>query len=114
MTIDGLQLQKLDLIKIDVEGAEADVVTGAASTIARLRPILYVENHFAKREALLALIRNLKYRLWWHLSAYYNELNFAGNPHNVWPGAYDPYVVCLPEESPVPPWPLIEVLDDQH
>lgn len=113
MTIDGLQLQKLDLIKVDVEGSEADVLTGAAATIARSRPILYVENNnAAKSKALVALIRSLKYRLWWHLSAYYNEMNFAGNPHNEWPGRYDPYVVCLPVESPVPPWPLAEVLDD--
>ena len=101
MTIDGLQLHKLDLIKIDVEGTEAEVLTGAASTIARSRPILYVENNNrAKQKALLALIRSLKYRLWWHFSAYYNELNFASNPHNVWPDAYDPYVVCLPENPP--------------
>lgn len=113
VTIDSLELPKLNLIKIDVEGAEADVIRGSVSTLRRLRPILYVENNNRqKRKALVELIRSMKYRLWWHLSAYYNESNFAGNRHNEWPWGFDPYVVCLPEEFSVPPWPLTEVRDE--
>ena len=34
---------RVDVIKIDVEGHEASVLTGAMETIARFKPILYVE-----------------------------------------------------------------------
>ena len=37
-------LARLDVLKIDVEGAEADVIRGAAQTIARHRPVIVFEN----------------------------------------------------------------------
>ncbi len=37
------------LIKIDVEGAELDVLKGGAALIARSRPLLYVENDRVER-----------------------------------------------------------------
>ena len=108
--IDDLELTKVDLIKVDVEGAEAEVIGGARNTLKRARPILYVENNQPDKAAgLVDLIRGMGYRLWWHFSAYYIEANFAGNPHNVWPGLFDPYVVCLPQEMPPPAWPLAEL-----
>lgn len=42
-TLDSFALPKVDLIKIDVEGREADVIRGALQTIAMHRPILLVE-----------------------------------------------------------------------
>ena len=43
MAIDSLDLPRLDLLKIDVEGHEVKVLAGAAATIARCRPVLIVE-----------------------------------------------------------------------
>lgn len=43
LTLDGFELARCDLIKIDVEGAEEAVLRGAAATIARCRPILSLE-----------------------------------------------------------------------
>ncbi len=47
MTIDALcrQWDRLDYIKIDVEGAEILVLTGAQATLIRLRPVVQVEVH---------------------------------------------------------------------
>jgi FkbM family methyltransferase len=112
VALDSLKLSRVNLIKIDVEGAEAEVLRGAASTIARQRPILYVENNkLEKSRELVELVRNMGYRLWWHLSARFNQHNFANNPHNAWPRNVDSNVVCLPQERAVPPWPLNEVRD---
>ena len=43
MTLDSLDLSRLDLIKIDVEGMELEVLQGAKATLERFRPIIIVE-----------------------------------------------------------------------
>lgn len=48
-TIDILNLDKLDFMKIDVEGYEQLVIQGAMNTIAKCKPVLVIEvwsNHF--------------------------------------------------------------------
>jgi hypothetical protein len=37
------KLGKIDVIKIDVEGAEASVIAGAKSTLCTMRPVLLLE-----------------------------------------------------------------------
>lgn len=43
ITIDSLNLDKLDFIKLDVEGYESKVINGALNTIKKFRPIITVE-----------------------------------------------------------------------
>ena len=43
LAIDDLALPRLDFVKIDVEGMEADVLTGAGKTIERFLPWCWVE-----------------------------------------------------------------------
>ena len=43
MRIDGLELSRVDFMKIDVEGMEREVLDGAVSTIQRCRPIMLIE-----------------------------------------------------------------------
>lgn len=62
-----------DLIKIDVEGHEAEVLRGAREIIARCDPILYVENdRREKSRELIDLITGMGYRCYWHLPALHN------------------------------------------
>lgn len=67
VTIDSLELEALRLLKADCEGWELAVIEGARDTIARCRPILYIEDDRADQsEALHALVRSLGYRLHRH------------------------------------------------
>jgi FkbM family methyltransferase len=43
ITIDSLQLEKLDFIKLDVEGYEINVIEGALDTIKKCNPIITME-----------------------------------------------------------------------
>lgn len=52
--IDGLGFQRVDLLKIDVEGMEVEVLQGARHTIQRYRPAIFVERGKAPDDALMA------------------------------------------------------------
>ncbi len=108
--IDDLGLAACRLIKADVEGVEADVLEGARETIARARPLLYVENDRLDRSPqLIALVRSLGYRAWWHLPPLYNPANHARNPANVFRGIASANMFCVPEESELQLAELAEV-----
>lgn len=61
--IDELGLERLDLLKIDVEGMEAEALQGAAETIQRCKPILFVETIKSDKDAICAALRNEGYRV---------------------------------------------------
>ena len=42
-TIDNLEVEKLDFIKLDVEGYESLVINGALNTIKKYKPIITLE-----------------------------------------------------------------------
>lgn len=44
-TLDSFEFSKVDICKLDVEGAEAHVLRGARETIARCKPMLIIEVH---------------------------------------------------------------------
>lgn len=105
-TLDALQtrlaLGRVDMIKIDVEGAEVKVLTGAKELLSTSRPILLVEaNEEAlrcqgtSRKALLDLLQGLDYRI--HI---FNEHGLVvpwieGKPLSA-------NIVALPTESRTP------------
>jgi FkbM family methyltransferase len=44
ITLDSLELPRIDLIKIDVEGMELEVLGGAATSVSKIHPALLVES----------------------------------------------------------------------
>jgi FkbM family methyltransferase len=100
ITIDALALASCALIKIDVEGMEVDVLAGARETIARLRPVVFVENNTIERSAaILTAVRELGYRAYWHIAPYYRSDNHFANPEDVF-AQYQPEanLVCVPRD----------------
>jgi FkbM family methyltransferase len=84
VTIDSLELPRCDLLKADVEGMELSVLRGAAGTIEKFHPILYVENDRVESSpALIEYLLALGYKLYWHLPPLYHPANYFGNPVNV-------------------------------
>jgi len=86
LTLDSLRLPACHLIKIDVEGMEREVLAGAADTLARHSPLLYVENDRQQlSKDLIGWLLSKHYRLYWHLPALFNANNFAGKAENIFP-----------------------------
>lgn len=85
--LDGFQLDRVDFIKLDVEGFESKVLAGAGETIARCRPIMYIENDRKEKSAeLIQQLFDLGYRLWWHTPPLFSPNNFKGKTENLFPG----------------------------
>jgi FkbM family methyltransferase len=115
VTLDQLEVSKVKLIKIDVEGMELDVLAGAKATLARCRPILYVENDRAeKAEPLVALLQEDGYRMWWHTPQLYNPANFLANPQNVFGNVASFNMLCLPREMATQVQGMREVTSPQE
>ena len=104
VTLDAaFQGDALRLIKIDVEGAEAQVLAGAAALIARFRPALYVENEFPERSPeLLAAVRALGYHAYWHHARLFRPDNFKGVAENIFGETVCVNLLCFPAELAVP------------
>lgn len=68
------KLDRLDYVKIDVEGAESDVLAGAAQTLSRFRPIIQMETDIKNSELPLTD---------------YTEWRFSSGPNKL----------CIPAES---------------
>jgi FkbM family methyltransferase len=95
-SLDSLGLPDCHFLKVDVE---AGVLHGAVATIARCRPILYVENdRAAQQAALIGLIDAMGYTQYWHLAALYNPKNFNEVADDRTGSVMSMNMLCVPAE----------------
>jgi FkbM family methyltransferase len=79
-TLDSLipdqQYNRVDIIKIDVEGAEQEVLEGAREMIAQFSPILFIDIHEnVERDTFFDLVDQLGYRLYTFTASAKEELS---------------------------------------
>lgn len=60
--LDGMDLARLDFIKLDVEGMEIEVLRGGRESLARHKPIMLVEIIKSDRTAIETFLADLGYR----------------------------------------------------
>jgi FkbM family methyltransferase len=66
LTLDSLNLPACRVIKIDTEGMEPQVLSGARTLIERHRPFLYLENNEpGASQRLSAVLDSYGYTAWW-------------------------------------------------
>jgi FkbM family methyltransferase len=63
LTLDSLNLPRVDLVKIDVEGMELEVLQGAAKTIQKNRPIVLAEAIKVDQLKLKAALEGMGYQV---------------------------------------------------
>ena len=101
-TIDSIGLGACHFIKIDVEGMENETIAGAADTIKKFDPILYVENDRRDRaQELIERLLGLGYRLYWHLPQLFNPDNYFANKENVFENLISRNMFCIPKNNPL-------------
>jgi FkbM family methyltransferase len=108
--------RKIKFIKIDVEGMEQGVIRGAEKLISAHAPFLYVENdRLEKSPALITQIRDLGYKLYWHLPPLYNPKNMAGDVENIYPNVVSVNMLCVPNAQQIAMNGFVEVAGaDDH
>jgi FkbM family methyltransferase len=96
------QLDRVKLLKIDVEGMESEVINGAINIIKKFQPILYVENdRQEKSKELIELIHSLGYTMHWHLPKLFNSDNFFKNKKNIFGNIQSVNMLCIPQNSSI-------------
>ncbi len=112
---DELGGERVGLLKIDVEGFELEVLRGAAGTLARCRPLLYLENDRAEQsQALIEWLWAVGYALWWHFPRLFNPDNFAGDGENLFGDIASYNMLALPREAATEVKGLAPVADSRQ
>ncbi len=105
-------INRLKLLKIDVEGMEIDVIKGAKELIKKFRPIIYIENDRQEHSKnLIELIWSLDYKIYWHLPRLYNENNFFNEKDNIFGNIVSVNMLCIHKDIDIKVSDMDEVLD---
>jgi FkbM family methyltransferase len=64
VTIDSMGFERVDFLKIDVEGMELEVLSGAKHTIETCKPIVFLEYVKSDSDELLRYFRSLSYSVY--------------------------------------------------
>jgi hypothetical protein len=98
-TIDGLQLERLQLLKIGADAPAMEVLGGATDAMWRLRPVLFIG---VKDEAVLkelsARVKDFGYRCWRQETAVFNRQNFNCREDDIFAGSKASALLAIPEE----------------
>lgn len=102
LTIDSLQLNRCDFIRIAQAGMEEDVLAGAQHTLLRFRPVLYIQCAFSSQheDAILSRVASAGYNAHWHEPELFNPENFAANHDNVFGRAAARNLFCVDNRIP--------------
>jgi len=99
VTVDSLEMARLNFVKLDVEGMEGEVLAGAASTLAGLRPVVFFEvNSISSANLAVNEVKKFQYKFFGDITKAYNENNFRENNINFFNSAAECGIFAIPEE----------------
>ena len=106
------KIDRLKLLKIDVEGMEIGVLKGAKELVKKFKPIIYVENDRQQHSKdLIELLWSMDYKMYWHMPKLYNKDNFFKDDENIFGNIVSVNMVCIPKDSLIKVLDLPEILD---
>ena len=78
--LDSFNFDRLDFIKIDVEGFEIEVLRGGLSTLSRHHPVIFVEVGSSRAAKLIELLKGLNYEIIDYYTTYRGQRNYLFVP----------------------------------
>jgi FkbM family methyltransferase len=101
-TLDALQLDSLQCLKVNSDADAMDILRGATETLWRLRPLLFIVAPDQKRLADLAnRVKEFSYRCWRLETRLFNPRNFNRRETDIFGGRAVPMLLAIPEEIEV-------------
>ena len=101
-TLDELQLERLDWLKVGASVAALDVLAGANETLWRLRPLLFLAAaDEARLHELVNRAREFGYRCWRMETALFDPKNFNRREADIFGGGNALALLAIPEEIDV-------------
>jgi tetratricopeptide (TPR) repeat protein len=101
-TLDELQLERLDWLKVNSSVSALDVLAGGSDTLWRLRPLLFLAAaDEAVLTALASRVKELGYRCWRMETALFNPENFNRRDTDIFSGRTALALLAIPEEIDV-------------
>lgn len=98
--LDALDVQSCNFVKIDVEGMESMVLSGATSTIQRFKPVIFCEANFIEPSIpVLNWASSNDYHVFGLLSDAFNANNFLTEPEDIFSGANEASLVLIHKSS---------------
>jgi len=98
-TLDELQLERLDWLKIDDGAAAPAAFEGASATLWRLRPGLFLACDSSTLPALASRAREFGYRCWRVETPLFNPANFNRRDDDIFNGRSALALLAVPEEA---------------
>jgi FkbM family methyltransferase len=90
-------LSRLNLLKIDAEGAELKILDSSENLIKRLMPFIFIENNSKKTFNLMVeKLNRLGYKCYWFCSSRFRTSNFYGSTWKI--DGFDVNMFCQPSE----------------
>jgi hypothetical protein len=101
-TLDELQLERLDWLKINDGSLALEVFEGDTDTLWRLRPRLFLAAaDAALLDTLAERVKAFSYRCWWLATALFNAANFNRRDADIFAGRKALALLAIPEEIDV-------------
>jgi precorrin-6B methylase 2 len=101
-TLDELQLERLDWLKINGSVSALEVLAGGAETLWRLRPLLFLAaQDEPSLTALVSRAQAFSYRCWRMETALFNPQNFNRRDADIFSGRTALALLAIPEEIDV-------------
>jgi tetratricopeptide (TPR) repeat protein len=98
-SLDDLQLERLDWLKVNEGGRALEVLEGGEATAWRLRPkLVLAAPNVQVLDSLIARAKDLGYRCWVHEAPLYNPQNFNRREGDIFGGRVAITLCAIPEE----------------
>jgi FkbM family methyltransferase len=96
--LDGLKLNKVDFIKMDIEGDELNALKGAQETISQHRPKISCEIlEESAKTGIMNFLDDFGYIYEDHTIPAFNPKNFLSGEFNIFGPATERVMVCIPK-----------------
>jgi FkbM family methyltransferase len=99
LPLDALELERVDFIKADVEGYEANVLKGGELTIQQFRPVIFLElNSVDAGAGHLQWAKSHDYTVLGVITEAFNSKNFKGEVRNIFGDAKECGLILIPND----------------